>query len=156
MYWVRIDNRLVHGQIIETWLPYLGAKIIFVVNDELAEDVMRQEIMRLAVPAGVELFFSRVDGVKAAMRDSLMSSAPTDVLLLFATCVDANRAHQSGLRFSALNVGNLHYGPGKQQVCAHVALSSEDISCLRYFSRSGVRLDFRCVPNDTTQVRGIW
>lgn len=156
MSWVRIDNRLVHGQIIEAWLPYLGASIILVVNDELADDVMRQEIMRLAVPSGVELFFSRVEGVQTAMRDNPMRNAPDDVLLLFATCVDANRAHQAGLSFSALNIGNLHYGPGKQQVCAHVALSSEDIGCLRYFRKSGVRLDFRCVPNDTTQVRGTW
>lgn len=156
MYWVRIDNRLVHGQIIETWLPYLGAKAIVVINDELAEDPLRQEIIRLAVPSGVNLLFTRIDGVHAALRSQKNGEARDDILLLFATCQDANRAHQSGLGFTSLNIGNLHYGPGKQQLCPHVAVSSEDIGCLRYFCRQGVRLDFRCVPNDPTQVRQSW
>jgi len=154
MFWVRIDNRLVHGQIIETWLPYLGSRIILVVNDELAEDVLRQEIIRLAVPAGVELLFCRVDGVLGALKAE--GALSDDVLLLFASCADANRAHQAGLAFTSLNVGNLHYAPGKQQLCPHVAVSSEDIVCLRYFSRQGVCLDFRCVPKDSTRVRHSW
>lgn len=156
MYWVRIDNRLVHGQIIETWLPYLGSRIILVVNDELAEDVLRQEIVRLAVPAKVELLFSHVDEVLGVLKIEKQKIVSDDVLLLFASCADANRAHQAGLAFTSLNVGNLHYAPGKQQLCPHVAVSNEDIGCLRYFSRQGVHLDFRCVPNDSTQVRYAW
>lgn len=170
MYWVRIDNRLVHGQIIETWLPYLGAKAIVVINDELAEDPLRQEIIRLAVPSGVNLLFSRIDGVHAVLpacrlpageagrgrRSQKNGEARDDILLLFATCQDAKRAHQSGLGFTSLNIGNLHYGPGKQQLCPHVAVSSEDIGCLRYFCGQGVRLDFRCVPNNPTQMRQSW
>jgi mannose/fructose/N-acetylgalactosamine-specific phosphotransferase system component IIB len=156
MYWVRIDNRLVHGQIIETWLPYLGSRVILVVNDELADDALRQEIIQLAVPSGVDLLFSRVDAVLSVLRAVDKSNTLKDVLLLFASCTDANRAYQAGLVFTSLNIGNLHYGPGKQQLCPHVALSSEDIGCLRYFSRQGVSLDFRCVPNDSTQVRSSW
>lgn len=50
MTFVRIDNRLVHGQIIETWLPFTRARTIVVANDELAADPLRQEIMSLAIP----------------------------------------------------------------------------------------------------------
>ena len=46
MPFVRVDNRLVHGQIIESWLPFTRARMILVVNDELAADYLRQEIMR--------------------------------------------------------------------------------------------------------------
>jgi PTS system mannose-specific IIB component len=156
MYWVRIDNRLVHGQIIETWLPYLGSRVILVANDELANDVLRQEIIRLAVPTGIELLFAYVDGILSILRAEKQKVVLDDVLLLFASCADANRAHQAGLAFTSLNVGNLHYAPGKQQLCPHVAVSSEDIDSLRDLSRQGVRLDFRCVPNDSTQVRYAW
>ena len=48
--WFRVDNRLVHGQVIEAWLPYTGAKHLVVANDELAGDVIRQQIIELAVP----------------------------------------------------------------------------------------------------------
>ncbi len=63
MAFVRVDNRLVHGQIIETWLPFTRARSIVVVNDELASDFLRQEIMSLAIPAGVHIEFVQVAGL---------------------------------------------------------------------------------------------
>ena len=65
MYWVRVDNRLVHGQIIETWLPFTKSRMIVVANDELSHDELRQEIMGLAIPAHVEKAFVSV--AEAAM-----------------------------------------------------------------------------------------
>ena len=43
--WFRVDNRLIHGQVIEGWLPYTGAAHLIVANDALAEDLLRQQIM---------------------------------------------------------------------------------------------------------------
>ncbi|MDD2219358.1 MAG: PTS sugar transporter subunit IIB [Desulfoplanes sp.] len=152
MIWVRIDNRLVHGQVIETWLPYTKARAIMVVNDDLADDPLRQEIMYLAIPHDVELLFSRVAGAGEALLRAEESLKNTHILVLFATCSDARNAYTHGLSFSQLNVGNLHYSPGKKQICDHVAVGSDDISCLDFFSRRGVTLDFRCVPNKPVQV----
>ena len=76
--------------------------------------------------------------------------------MLFATCGDLQRALQNGFSLTTVNIGNLHYSPGKQQLCAHVALSNEDIGCLKAFSNRGIQLDFRCVPNDPTQVKTSW
>ena len=53
MAWFRIDNRLVHGQVIEGWLPYLNAGHLIVANDALALDELQQQIMRLAIPGRV-------------------------------------------------------------------------------------------------------
>lgn len=157
MNWVRIDNRLVHGQVIETWVPHLGARSILVVNDELADDEMRQEIMRLAIPGSIELLFTRVEQISAFLDKSGQVRHRTgDTLLLFATCPDLQRAWQQGFSITTVNIGNLHYGPGKKQLCSHVALSNEDIKCLKAFRQQGIDLDFRCVPNDTTQVKGSW
>jgi PTS system mannose-specific IIB component len=153
MYWVRIDNRLVHGQIIETWLPFTGARLLVVANDELAGDEMQQEIMALAIPHSVEVAFVHVPQVDEFLRHRNRTYAARDILVLFANCKDVLRAYEEGLALDSLNVGNLHYSPGKKQVCAHVALSSEDVSCLRFFSKKGVELDFRCVPNDSIQVK---
>lgn len=152
MVWVRIDNRLIHGQIIETWLPFTGAKRLVVADDALAEDSLRQEIMSLAIPDDVDLTFSRVDSVPRVVGNAAAGQMP-GALVLFSSCQDARRGFQAGLHFETLNIGNLHYAPGKRQLCAHVALSSEDESCLDYFSGQGVALDFRCVPGDTVQIR---
>jgi PTS system mannose-specific IIB component len=154
MLWVRIDNRLVHGQIIETWLPYTKARTIIVVNDELAADSLRQEIVRLAIPQEVDIIFSSIEDSLFYVKKRL-NRLEESLFILFAACEDARLAYEKGLDFDFLNLGNLHYGPGKKQVCAHIALSQEDISCLKFFTRKGVKLDFRCVPHKPVQV-GEW
>lgn len=154
MQWVRIDNRLVHGQVIETWLPFTGAKFLVVVNDELAADTLQQEIMSLAIPNSTTPLFIRVDEIQSAMAELADKGRhPSEMLFLFEGCADARRAYDYGFSFSVLNIGNIHYGPGKLQVSPSVALGSDDETCLRFFSRKGVELDFRCVPNDPNQVK---
>jgi len=153
MAFVRVDNRLVHGQIIETWLPFTHARDIVVVNDELSLDHLRQEIMSLAIPSGVGIVFLAVSDLMV-----YLSRKPLDVedaLILFSNCRDAQLAYELGFDFTNLNLGNLHYAPGKKQVCPHVALSKDDESCLDFFRDKGVRLDYRCVPSDPLQLRSV-
>ena len=100
MHFVRIDNRLVHGQVIETWLPHTRAQMIVVVNDELAGNMLRQEIMSLAIPDGVEIVFLPVGKVTAFLTGSARQDM--DALILFSSCADARAAsvvaQQSPLR----------------------------------------------------------
>lgn len=156
MYWVRVDNRLIHGQIIESWLPYTRARLLIVAHDSTAQDMLQQEIMGLAIPGRVKAVFLPVEDVDGYLSDVAERYEKSDVLVLFASCKDAKRALESGLRLMTVNIGNLHYSPGKKQVCANVALSDDDISCLRYFKKKGVELDFRCVPNEPIQVKQSW
>ncbi len=148
MDWIRIDNRLVHGQIIETWLPHIHAGAIIVGNDAISSDAIQQEIMAMAIPQTVRAVFSTLSEVKRAVE-----SIDEVSLVLFASCADAMSAYQSGFRFNALNVGNLHYGPGYRQLSPSVSLCAEDETLLREFLSHGVTLDFRCVPNDPVQVQ---
>jgi len=145
--WVRIDNRLVHGQVIETWIPYVDAKTLIVVNDALAKDVLQQEIISLAVPEGLTLLFLSLEQLK-----KIQTGLQDGVLILFANCQDAKIAFENGLKFQVLNIGNLHYTEHKVQICEHVALSPEELQCLRYLQGQGVELDFRCVPHKHIQV----
>ncbi|WP_428558858.1 MAG: PTS sugar transporter subunit IIB [Solidesulfovibrio sp. DCME] len=153
MAFVRVDNRLVHGQIIETWLPFTNARAILVVNDALSADALRQEIMSLAIPAGVRIEFLPVAELMPFLARNPLEAE--DALILFASCRDARAAYEQGFGFGNLNLGNLHYAPGKKQVCPHVALSKEDESCLDFLRDRGVRLDYRCVPSDPQQLRSV-
>ncbi len=151
MFWVRIDNRLIHGQVIETWIPYTGTNSLLVVDDDLATDLVRQQIMGLAVPDNIELAFSSIQDSPRLM-ETLFGNNLSSLFILFGSCLDAKTAFDQGLMFNLLNIGNIHYGPGKKQICSHIALSSDESYCLHYFSRQGVQLDFRCVPHKQVQV----
>lgn len=146
MLWIRVDNRLVHGQVIETWLPYTNASYLLVVNDNLSADTLRQTIISLAVPSRINLQFLKVESACAALN--ALCPEENNILMLVADCRDALRAFDTGVLFPTLNVGNLHYGPGKRQICSHVALSEEDEACLVQLKAHSVKLDFRCVPNE--------
>lgn len=152
MLWFRIDNRLVHGQVVEAWLPHIRASILVVANDEVAADELRQEIMSLAVPSSVTLLCCPVKEIATELRRLEQKQHDQHTMVLFASCEDARAAHMTGLDFPVLNIGNLHYGPGKEQICEHIALSSADRACLTYFKDNGVEIDFRCVPSMTAKV----
>ncbi len=151
MFWVRVDNRLIHGQVIEAWLPFTRAKSLMVVHDELANDVVRQEIMGLAVPQGIEILFTPVNESIEMVRKKFKSRL-SSLFILFSKCSDARQAFEKGLIFQSINIGNIHYGPGRKQICSHIALSRDDCSCLNFFNKKGVGLDFRCVPHKHIQV----
>lgn len=142
----RIDNRLVHGQIIEAWLPYTGAHDLIVANDALAGDLLRQQIIALAIPQRVTVHFIPVAQLAQTLRH-----CDEDTFVLFADCGDAFAAFTAGVRMASLNIGNLHYSEGKQQLLPHVAVSAEEISQLRTMRDAAVLLDFRCVPTENTR-----
>lgn len=145
--WFRVDNRLVHGQVIEAWLPYTGAKHLIVANDELAADSLRQQIIELAVPQRILTHFIPVHDLAITL-----DACGEECFVLFGNCQDARRASNAGIIMETLNIGNLHYGPEKMQILPHVALSAEDREDLRSIQQHLVLLDFRSVPTET--VRG--
>lgn len=146
MPWFRVDNRLIHGQIIEAWLPYTRAKALVVANAELAANPLTQDIAMLAVPSRIHTDFVALEELPPLL--ARYARKKTEFLALFADCQDARKAWDLGVRFAVCNVGNLHYGKEKKQILPHVALSIEDENCLRYLERQGVALDFRSIPAD--------
>ncbi len=156
MFWVRVDNRLVHGQVIETWLPYTDAELLVVCNDIVAADVLQQEIMTLAIPHTVETLFLPVASVHTALLERTANYTAKDILVLFNSCCDARQAIEAGLECSLMNIGNLHYAPGKKQLLPHVAVSEDESQCLGWFASQGIELDFRCLPTEPVHMKPIW
>ena len=58
---VRVDNRLVHGQILEAWVPFIKASCIIVVNDHVASDFFRETVIKMAVPRDVQVIISSIE-----------------------------------------------------------------------------------------------
>jgi PTS system mannose-specific IIB component len=152
MNWIRIDNRLLHGQVIEAWIPYTRAKVVLIVNDRLASDQLCQDIMQMAAPSGVGLLFSSIGNLERCALEIRQKNGDISIFYLFETCSDVRRACDNGFELSILNIANLHYAAGKKQLCSHISVSQEDISCLNYFKKKGTDLDFRCIPSKPVQV----
>ncbi|MDR2503833.1 MAG: PTS sugar transporter subunit IIB [Deltaproteobacteria bacterium] len=151
MIWFRIDERLVHGQIIEAWLPYLKAAMLIIANDGLPGNELSRQIMLMAVPSRVCVEFLPLRALSAFLVSKADSRQNT--LVLFAGCADARRAYELGAPMAVCNIGNIHYAAGRRRLCPHAALSAEDENSLRFLQDCGVVLDFRSIPADKPEIR---
>lgn len=116
---LRIDDRLIHGQVIVGWLPVLAVSHLVVASEKVAADPLRQEMMSLSVPPGVSLLF-------IAPGQPPADPIPPDCLVVTGSPKDAWLCLQSGLVPETFNVGGLHARPGKTELLEALHLDQED------------------------------
>ncbi|MBK7857160.1 MAG: PTS sugar transporter subunit IIB [Archangiaceae bacterium] len=146
---IRIDSRLIHGQVIESWLPHLKIQRIVVADDVAVADPLVRTAMALAVPADVEVVMSRIDEVPFRKFET---DAPRTLVLL-RDVASAMRAYAVGL-IGPLNLGNVHAGPSRQAVSRSVFLTDAEKAQLLELSRDGLAVTIQSVPNEVPQRLG--
>lgn len=145
---VRVDSRLIHGQILEAWIPFTEAESIVVVSDEVAHDLQRRSIMEMAIPSKIQVNFDAVD---EAVKDFLNGRfKESKTMVLFSNIQDAREAFDNGFLFDSLNLGNMHFCEGKVQVSSNLCLGNQDCQSILYLSEKGVSIDSRAVPGEKT------
>lgn len=142
---MRIDNRLVHGQIIEAWVPFARANCIIVVDDHVASDFFRETVIKMSVPRDIETLISSVDEFPRNME---RVESKRKAIILFSSLKDALRAYHGGFHFERLNIGNIHNEECIHQCAPSVLLGEEDLSAIRELVRDGVHVDVRRVPRE--------
>ena len=141
---VRLDERLIHGQVATQWNSTLGANLILVANDDVAGNKMRQNLMNMAAPTGVATrFFSLQKTIDVIHKASpkqhifLVAENPSDVLTLV----------KGGVPIRKVNIGNMHMSEGKRQVATSVAVDDADVAAFKELQDLGVELEIRRVPS---------
>ncbi len=142
---VRVDNRLLHGQILEAWVPRLEIEKVVVADDAAAGSPLALAAMTLCVPPDLPTEVKPVRGVDWGA----LAASPTRTLVLFRDVADLARARGAGLT-SALapnvNVGNVHFAPGRHPVTPSVFLGDPEIEALRLLSGAGIAVEARAIP----------
>jgi len=142
----RVDSRLFHGQIIESWVPETSTSMVIVADDSAASNPFQKKIMELSAPKGISL---RVEGIDEAVADLRSGRfAGERIMLIFASLHDAFDACKRGMRFDEINIGNVGHCRGRCQVTPSICLNDEDVSDLKALAGMGVSVDVRCVPRD--------
>jgi len=143
---IRIDNRLVHGQILEGWVPFIKASRIVVVNDEVASDLFQETVIKMAVPHDIEVLVFGVDEFATDFAQKYNDKKET--IVLFKDIDDSLRAFKTGFCFDRLNIGNVHRDNGSLCCSTSILLNNRDIENVKYLMNSGVKVEVRCVPRD--------
>jgi len=143
---VRVDNRLIHGQILEAWVPFTKSSAIIVVDDHVASDFFRETVIKMAVPRDVEVVITSVEDF--ANHFKYQHGKGRKTIVLFSGIADAFRAFQGGFAFEHLNLGNIYCEECLKQCSPSVMLGAEDVKIIRSFLDEGVEIDVRCVPRE--------
>ncbi|MEG2874008.1 PTS galactosamine transporter subunit IIB, partial [Carnobacterium sp.] len=120
----RIDNRLVHGQVGMTWTNTLGANLVVVANDEVAKDSVQQNLMDMVLPETVQIRFFTLE---KTIRIISKAAPHQKILLVVKTPEDALTLVEGGVPIEFLNIGNLHFSEGKQQLSSTVSVDKNDV-----------------------------
>jgi mannose/fructose/N-acetylgalactosamine-specific phosphotransferase system component IIB len=139
----RVDDRLVHGQVMEAWAPGLRADAVVVADDEVCADPARRRLIECLSCREMEVTVSPLAGLAGA----LAGRSSRRVILLFSSLGAAAAAVEAGLRLDTLNVGNVHH-PGCEcvQLAPSIFLDEADLKLVERLRELGVRVQGRDVP----------
>ena len=141
----RVDNRLVHGQVLEAWVPALGVDAILVVDPELGDDRLQKMVLEGLSRRGLHVKIVTPREAVALLAGVLRD---TRVMVLFRGLRQAFVAREAGVPFEVLNLGNLHPCQESSSLTVSVYLTAEDEQLLRELAECGVALEARAVPAD--------
>jgi len=146
----RIDDRLIHGQVILGWVPALKPDRIVVANDRVAGSDWERKFYSSCVPPEVNVSFAGVAEAARQMTGQLYQNEQLIVLLESAR--DTLALVAAGVDLKEVNVGGLHYREGSVELLPFVFLVPEERAALREMVKRGVTLSAQDVPSNPARV----
>jgi PTS system mannose-specific IIB component len=146
---IRVDERLIHGQVASYWTRFLNISRIMVVDDLAAGNETQKIALKMACPAGVKLSVLTVEKACARLTDPNEHRYDNDqILVIFKTTDTLRKAFDGGFPMKEVNIGNIAGKVGTVQVKTSVAVTDKDAENLHYLADKGIRLYGQMVPSD--------
>jgi mannose/fructose/N-acetylgalactosamine-specific phosphotransferase system component IIB len=142
----RVDDRLIHGQVVVGWGAQLGLDRIAVIDDDLSQSGWEQDLYRAGLPDRVEALFESVEAA-AELIPGWASDTARGFILTRDISTMRRLAEHGVLADVEINLGGLHSAPGRERVLPYLFLSDEDRSELRRLQRADVRVSAQDVPS---------
>ena len=141
----RVDDRLVHGQVVVGWGRPLDLQRIVLVDEEVRASPWEQELYRMAAPPEMAVEFA--DSAEAAPRLAGWEAGRERVLVLVGTIATATELERRAPGvLGKLNLGGIHAGPGRRERLRYLYLSDEELSMLQGLARRGMQITAQDVP----------
>ncbi|MEX2467190.1 MAG: PTS sugar transporter subunit IIB [Gemmatimonadota bacterium] len=141
----RVDERLIHGQVVIGWGHELRPDRYLVVDDGLAESAWEQELYRLGAD-GAEVDFLP-SSVAVGKLASYQGAAPRTIVLTRDVATMRELAEGGEMRGRTVNFGGIHHGPEREKVLNYLHLAPAEVDDIRRILRAGVRVQARDLPD---------
>lgn len=149
---MRIDSRLLHGQVATNWAKVLKVDRILVVSNRVAYDNIRKTLILQARPPGVKVHVITLDKMLRIYRDARFYGMR--VLILVEDPIDALTLIKGGIKVEMVNVGAISFNSSRKMVSDAISVNAEDVVAFKWMHQHGIALDMRKVSNDSS--KDLW
>ncbi|MFH1842803.1 MAG: PTS sugar transporter subunit IIB [bacterium] len=142
-----IDDRFIHGQVTAGWCQILQPDHLLLSNNEIAADPWQCRVYSSSVPPEIRVSIQNTSETAVYLHQPPATTTATeDVILITGNPQDMLFLHRYGVALTEINVGGMHYAPGKLEVLPFVYLDRQDIASMRSLLAAGAKLSARQVP----------
>ena len=141
---VRIDERLIHGQVANMWTNNLRVTRIMVVDNEASQNDVVKMSLKLATPSGIALSVLNVE--KASERIKSDSYVGQRVMLIVKSVDMLTQLMKAGVTIESVNLGNISYREGKRRISSYVNMNKNELEELLWIRGQGVDITIQLIP----------
>lgn len=143
---VRLDFRLIHGQVIAKWFCQIMGNEIVIIDDDLSQDSFMASIYEMSAPVDSKVHVYSVEDAVKKVEDGTFASGK--VLVLFKNVDQVFKAVEKGFKIDELQIGGLGSAPGRINVYGPITLDDHDASLLKKIADQGTNIYLQQVPEE--------
>lgn len=144
MFILRIDDRLIHGQVVAGWARPLGIEELIIASDKISNDEWVCNAYRLAVPENISFHCYDITGCVQYLKDG---GDKKRIMVVVEKPIDAYNLVKNDLKVNEIYIGGLGYREGARSIVPYIYLTSEDIEFLVKIHEMGIKIIGKQLPN---------
>lgn len=141
---IRIDDRLIHGQVVTQWIKDTNGNRILIVDDKLVNDRMMMRILKAAAPPGVKVEVMTVADAEKELKQDAVPGENIVILVKVPKVLEA--LIDAGIPMQKIVLGGMGLTPQRKKFNKNVAATEEEVECMKRIVAKGVPMEFQLVP----------
>ncbi|EOM1366659.1 MULTISPECIES: PTS system mannose/fructose/N-acetylgalactosamine-transporter subunit IIB [Klebsiella/Raoultella group] len=146
---LRIDDRLIHGQVMTGWVKHLSATRIIIVDDELVNDEFMISVLEMAVPSHMSLNIYNVETASEVLNSVHQDGKDDKIIILVKSPIPVLKMLEKGTSFKELTVGGMGVNEHRTRLYRNLAASQAERDSFKDIEKLGLPINIQVLPNDT-------
>lgn len=141
---IRVDDRLLHGQVVVSWIPYLNANEVVIADDEYANDEFMCELIKSSAPEGIEIHVKTIDETAEFLHEE---NKGRNILILLRS-IEGIKNLSEKTKVSNINIGGVGALSGRKRYYNSIHFSDDELNILKDMAKRNINVEIRMLPND--------
>lgn len=142
----RIDDRLIHGQVMTAWVKFTQANRIMIIDEGVAKDPFMVKVLKMAAPPGIKVDIYDVEQAVEVLKEN--DSTNERIIILVKHPVVIETLLEKGIEIKKLNVGGMGAAPGRKTLYKNISISKEEREIFQRILDKGTNIFIQIVPDE--------